>query len=408
LDVASINRIFYSTANNSDDDISLSSIEDNDYSGENYEATKGPNGASIEEDIEDTDKDDAEAKTSVVIAASNESDTACDEQSGVIDLTFDSSKGQRIPALSLSNGHGQNEIQRLSRIAKKFKRQFLQKNAQYKKEYNEKRKLSGRVRQVEEQLLEMEGVMNELERNRGTTELMLNESRLSLHRTTRELDILKSKHSMIENEKTKMDVKLKACRLDYEKELEKARAKSMSEVQQILEEHPKVVEQNRILRQKLQKLNGYSNCSKKSKDISRALREMDQQIRCHNKAASIHAMSKKKSTNRNQTGKQSKNLIKNNQPGKRPSTIKVNSGVYSSLASRLPLAMTQKVKKPSHNAIVRDMLSSSTSQDCNEISDSKKRSSTAPFRNVSATSLNLSQNKRMKSSIAARHSFFQR
>merc|ERR1712072_136938 len=103
----------------------------------------------------------------------------------------------------------------------------------YKKEYNEKRKLSGRVRQVEEQLLEMEGVMNELERNRGTTELMLNESRLSLHRTTRELDILKSKHSIIENEKTKMDVQLKACRSHYEKELEKARAKSMSEVQQI-------------------------------------------------------------------------------------------------------------------------------------------------------------------------------
>jgi len=122
-----------------------------------------------------------------------------------------------------------DELQRLTRIAKKFKRQFLQKNLQYKEQYNEKRKLSERVRQVDEELLEMQSGMKEIERNQDMTILHLKESRLSLQRTLTERDILKSKYTMMEKLKSKVDSQLKKCHSHYEKELENARTTSMSE-----------------------------------------------------------------------------------------------------------------------------------------------------------------------------------
>jgi hypothetical protein len=153
-----------------------------------------------------------------------------------------------------------------------------------------------------------------------------------------------------------------------------------------------------------------------SRDISKALRQMDDEVRSKNNIQSTTSLSKLKSTNRSQIGKQQQqqqhtdfdrhhnrnhhqqtNINNNkNSSSNRASALKVGSGQYSSFASRM---MTASAKKSSQNAFVREMLSSSRDGK-NKTSESKKRSSS------SSTSLSLSQNKRVKSSNDARR-FFQ-
>lgn len=176
-----------------------------------------------------------------------------------------------------------------------------------------------------------------------------------------------------------------------------------------------------MLKQKLQKLShkksSSTNSSNNSRDISKALRQMDDEVRSKNNIQSTSS-SKIKSTNRSQIGKQQQGhndfdrhhnrmhhqqTNNNNNSSKsssnnRASALKVGSGQYSSFASRM---LTASAKKSSQNAFVREMLSSSRDGK-NKTSESKKRSSSSS----SSTSLSLSQNKRMKSSNDARR-FFQ-
>ena len=174
-----------------------------------------------------------------------------------------------------------------------------------------------------------------------------------------------------------------------------------------------------MLKQKLQKLShkksSSTNSSNNSRDISKALRQMDDEVRSKNNIQSTSS-SKIKSTNRSQIGKQQQghtdfdrhhnrihhqqtNNNNNNKSSSnnRASALKVGSGQYSSFASRM---LTASAKKSSQNAFVKEMLSSSRDGK-NKTSESKKRSSSS-----SSTSLSLSQNKRMKSSNDARR-FFQ-
>ena len=179
-----------------------------------------------------------------------------------------------------------------------------------------------------------------------------------------------------------------------------------------------------MLKQKLQKLShkksSSTNSGNNSRDISKALRQMDDEVRSKNNIQSTSS-SKVKSTNRSQIGKQQQghtdfdrhhnrmhhqqtnNNNNNNNNSKsssnnRASALKVGSGQYSSFASRM---LTASAKKSSQNAFVKEMLSSSRDGK-NKTSESKKRSSSSS----SSTSLSLSQNKRMKSSNDARR-FFQ-
>ena len=177
-----------------------------------------------------------------------------------------------------------------------------------------------------------------------------------------------------------------------------------------------------MLKQKLQKLShkksSSTNSSNNSRDISKALRQMDDEVRSKNNIQSTSS-SKIKSTNRSQIGKQQQGHTdfdrhhnrmhhqqtnnNNNNSSKsssnnRASALKVGSGQYSSFASRM---LTASAKKSSQNAFVKEMLSSSRDGK-NKTSESKKRSSSSS----SSTSLSLSQNKRMKSSNDARR-FFQ-
>mmetsp|Transcript_21282 Transcript_21282/g.50322 ORF Transcript_21282/g.50322 Transcript_21282/m.50322 type:complete len:531 (+) Transcript_21282:295-1887(+) len=315
------------------------------------------------------------------------------------------------------------QIKKLTRLAKKFKRQCLQKNAQYKEQYAEKRKISDRVRCVENELKTIKAQREHLEREREATTLQLNESRLIYYRIQRERDNLESHYKSAKQETSKMEEQLRDCRSRYEKELERVRVKSMSEVQQILDDHPKVVEENRFLKQRLQKLNrgrapssnnGFSRSA--SKDRNKALREMDQKINSlpqtmpsssssssptttTTKTATATATIQRRDsgpTRRKLTNQNSLAVKQNN------STVNINRGQYSSQASRMMKATStsssanQKGTRPAQSAVVRDLLSATPSQN----NASKKR--------LSRTSLSISQNKRMKSFSASRRDIFQR
>jgi len=251
LDITSINGLICQRAGGGDDDISLSSIEDDDEdeSKENSDeqehdkitTAQGPTNNEHEEFInheERTSNEIEDGGTHVQeennTISSTETSNTREQQSvevvaEVVDLTTSPSKRQSTSTISSQSNDDPRELERVTRIAKKFKRQFLQKNPQYKEQYNEKRKISERVRQVDKELLEMQGGMDELDRDQKMSILHLKESRLSLQRTLTERDMLKSQYLMMEKGKSKLDDQLKKCHSYYGKELEKARMKSMSE-----------------------------------------------------------------------------------------------------------------------------------------------------------------------------------
>lgn len=379
LDVGSLTGVQCQIADK--DDISLSSIEEND-------------------DDEDRNQDDS--KESKEQDSTKDDD---DENDGVVDLT--SSPPKPVPECTQSrkssainnssdDSQEQSQLQRLTRIAKKFKKQYLQKSAQYKEQYAEKRKLSDRIRQAESDLSNIREDFGEAERDRELLELKMNESQLQLMRIQQERESLHSRCSTMAQEKSRAETKLRECYVRYERELEMARAKSMSEVQEIMEEHPKVVEENRALRQKLQKLNrslsrGSSTSSidtssrshSKTKDIHKALRQMDQLTRSRE--------STRPPSKPIESGNSRNSQAKKRQPSKfdlsqfasknrASNSLKVNSGQYSSLASRMMKA-SQKAKRPPPGS-------------------GTKRPAMA--------SLSLTQNKRMKSFSASRRDLFQR
>jgi len=251
LDVASINGLICQRTGSGDDDISLSSIEDDDddESEENNDEhehdklirAQDPtnnehdefinHAESISNEIESVGihvQEENNAKISIEMLTAREQQSV-EVVAEVVDLTISPSTRQLTSTISSQSNDDPRELERVTRIAKKFKRQFLQKNLQYKEQYNEKRKISERVRQVDKELLEMQGGMDELDRDQKMTILHLKESRLSLQRTVTERDMLKSQYLMMEEGKSKLDNQLKKCHLYYGKELEKARMKSMSE-----------------------------------------------------------------------------------------------------------------------------------------------------------------------------------
>jgi hypothetical protein len=253
LDITSINGLVCQRANSGEDDISLSSIEDDDGDDDDDDDDENDESGStaeveIVEIVESNVQEEEEEGNTATSTSSTEASTTLEQSAAevvvdaeeVVDLTQSPStsrhRRKQKTSTKLSQSHDGDgdgvphvELQRLTRIAKKFKRQFLQKNLQYKEQYNEKRKLSERVRQVDEELLVMQSGMEEIERNQSMTILHLKESRLSLQRTLTEREILTSKYSMMEKLKTKLDSQLKKCHTHYENELEKARTSSMSE-----------------------------------------------------------------------------------------------------------------------------------------------------------------------------------
>ena len=401
-----------------DDDISLSSVvEDEKHDGGDEEGDK------------DSDRQNHE---------SNNAQTSIDDKSDeVVDLTASPQVPQhhqnRQPLDTVVDvdvdvdvdgdpqTQPQMKLQRLVRIAKKFKKQYLQKSAQYKEQYTERRKLSDRVRHAEGELSTVQEQMADVERSRDLSELKLNESQLSLLRIRRERDNLKSLYSMMAKDKSRAEARLTECHSHYAKELEAARVKSMSEVQEIMEEHPKVVEENRVLKQRLQKLNrslsrGDASGRQKTeassrsqlKDINKALREMDQQLRSNPKTVPTTATAAAAATgndgsregvwsehekrsggtraenpflSRGRTSGGS-NLSINGASGRGKVAMKEINGRYSSLASRM-IKASQKAKRPPQNP-----------------ANGRKRSS--------IESLSLSGNKRTKSYSASRREFFQR
>ena len=223
LDVTTITGSYCHLAGNGEDDISLSSVDEDDND-------------SVSEDYTEENKKNHQNDISVIAQQSADVDHG---EEVVVDLTSSPSSGRqqqqksssssRISHRGDSHDDLKTEHQRLKRIAKKFKRQFLQKNVQYKEQYDEKKKISEKFRQTEKEMSEMKDGVDKMKRDQQMTNLHFNESRLSLLRTLTELDLLKSQKSTLEKEKSKLDSQMKNCHSYYENELEKARTKSMSE-----------------------------------------------------------------------------------------------------------------------------------------------------------------------------------
>ena len=371
-----------------DDDISLSSVEE----------------SKCDED-EDENENCQEDKTP------EEAQSVCDDDNDLVDLT----KSPQ-PLKTQPSSTDDKDIQRLSRIAKKFKKQYLQKSAQYKEQYSEKRKLSDKIRKSDGELKEMKEEITNLEEHRDFLQVTLNHQRLELERNIDRAESYKMRYEQVEAAQKRAEKQLDHCHAFYKQELEDARTKSMCEMREIMEEHPKVVKENTVLKQTLQKLqhqnlqleklqrslsrrnsNSSSSSSNnnmdankkipsKAKDIQKALRQMDEATRFPPKSAPTirgPAKAAKPLLNPFERIQSSTPKAKTTQAGNnrsnRPATV--DTGNYSGFASRMMKA-SQKAKKPPG-------------------SGTKKRSAMA------ALSLS-SQNKRMKSFSSSRRDLFQR
>ena len=179
--------------------------------------------SSIEESKCDEDENDSES------IGTREQDPVSDNNDendeNVVDLT-ESPKRPKSQPLQLStannnnNNCDDNKLRRLSRIAKKFKKQYLQKSAQYKEQYTEKRKLSDRIRHTEGELKSTKEQMSEVIADQGAYRLLMNESKLDLVRIQHERDALEDKCNGLLSEKRRAEGQLNECHAYYKKELD--------------------------------------------------------------------------------------------------------------------------------------------------------------------------------------------
>lgn len=330
---------------------------------------------------------------------------------------------------------------RATRIAKKYKRRFLQQNAQCRSLHEEKNRLSDLVRDGAARVERLREENDKCSDSLMRMDISLNAALLNELRAKRGLDAATVENRDLKQERNRLSKENADLHTRYKMEVENTRARSLAEVQQVLEEHPKIVEENRRLKEHLLKLeaplgvshdrkhcrdvgggrtvtNGKSSTT--AKEMARALKQLDNEVR--NKAGHCALLS---ANNNHHTVNHGKGIGTRKQPP--PSVLpnaparaapSVDAARYSSMASRM-IAASSYTKgggggggASKHNTFVKAMmLSSSTAPNNNNVAGSKRSSDGAATGGVSfiGTSLSIaSHNKRPKTNSALRRGIFDR
>jgi hypothetical protein len=173
------------------------------------------------------------------------------------------------------NNNDENEIQRLTRIAKKFKRQSLQRAKQYKEKAAANLELSQEIRRMKETTVELKSNHSRLMAKVDALELSLDSKRADILIERRKHGRLQAKCDTLMSEYESISSKYKKLRDCYGKDVEIARGQSMAEVRQIMEENRRLKHQIAVQETKLAKSHfaGRTPSSDSTKNTAKDLRE---------------------------------------------------------------------------------------------------------------------------------------
>ena len=258
LDTSLICQLISSNNNmSSNDDISLSSgeeeeVEDDDEKKNNEEQEEGNTVKQQENDETDesntttsNDNNNNNNNNNVNETNHNNRETSTSE---IIDLT---QSPERRPSKKKETTSGSDEVQRMTRIAKKYKRLHLKNKSQLQEQYNEKQKMADRCRQAEANSKTITEENTKLEERVHYLAMDLDFTKVRCVEVTNERDKLKITNRTIQNQNATLENKIKQLTVHYEKEIEKSKAKTMSEVKELLQEYPKVIQENKALKEQL-------------------------------------------------------------------------------------------------------------------------------------------------------------
>jgi hypothetical protein len=343
-------------------------------------------------------------------------------------------------------------LQRITRIAKGYKRKYQQGQVQFQSYREETKRWTEKLKDYESQVrtLRMESdrkdqQIEEMEKGMDAVFLKQEENERLLERVS--LDGQKKDRLIAhyKNQNTLLQKENAGIHAQYQKKLEDAQAKP--EFQQVLEDHPKVLNENRRLKEELNKLatqiRHYNNDSNRmvrplnaavaagngsgsrnqrvnsTKEITKALKQLDAKVRNVVREGSGDGTVPLRAVESHHGNTSSSNNNHRKQHPPALSSVVVDCGRYSAMASRMiPISKGTNLAAMQNAAFAKAMLSASSSSSSSSSkggsnNNYKRRSSSSgsrqpPLGAVAMTSLNIASQhkKRHKTNPTFRRGIF--
>jgi hypothetical protein len=221
-----------------DDGCSLSSVESADMGEEEDEEVKEKEDSAESEEKDDNDEAPPENDTVDVICIDDDDDD--DEQ----DTSAGSSGGK-------GKSDGSSNDNKYRKMAKKLKSRVKMLESERQRLGESQKTLSDQYGKLKEQIEDAASNVIEIRTSMATLERQVESLRLEITRIRRERDAATSELFQAKSKALKLEAQMVEFKKQYAVAIERAHANSMAEVQTILNQHPKLTESNRRLKEEL-------------------------------------------------------------------------------------------------------------------------------------------------------------
>jgi DNA repair exonuclease SbcCD ATPase subunit len=252
----------------------------------------------------------------------------------------------------------------MRRKAKCLKKQNKHLEAKAKEIAERERKLLEDFSKTRERLEVMEQERENEEEAAKSAQRELEHCNLMLARFRRERDTAQEQLSSLQKRAREVEEDLTNVHQSYQDKLKKADARAMKEVKELLDQHPKLVQENHTLKEFMAKKNQYIQALKKkveSLERSAHGRRVDQKIRQHERSGkhSVEEIARgyQEAREQEQWGRQLENLQRVRRKESKSETVARVAGKNSAHASRVASATLHITSKPKRAMDVLDSAS---------------------------------------------------
>lgn len=140
-----------------------------------------------------------------------------------------------------------NQLHRYKTIAKRYKRQFQQKDSQFREQVKQHQFFMRQHAAMKDTLQETSEKLEQLEDIKERHSIETNVANLKIVRLSNETERQKMQIRDLEAKSITLEKELTRLQKNYKRDVENSRSTNMVEVQQVLEEHPKLLNENKRL-----------------------------------------------------------------------------------------------------------------------------------------------------------------
>jgi hypothetical protein len=227
--------------------------------------------------------------------ASADSDSTANKKKKAKSSTGSKNSGKNKTSSSSDNNNDSSsgeETKRLKEIAKRYKLRWKQQHSQLREAVDQQNALRQQLGGAKDELAETTDELESMIEHRSAETVQLDGLQLRVVQLSAAADRSQSQYEACKKDHTSALNQLTKLRVDYKKEIDRARHDSMAEVQTLLKEHPKLVQENQELKEALKRhqrdhpprsidrTNSSSSEVKRFKnsknEMAKALRQMDE------------------------------------------------------------------------------------------------------------------------------------